>query len=89
MPPGKDRICLEPDGAFEGVFLEVVEDTGKPYIYLATWVWCFFCKPIAGRFVVAYIQNQEEHHRTVTYEEEYRSFLNGYLVAFDERYVWD
>jgi putative transposase len=39
--------------------------------------------------VVAYIQNQEEHHRTVTYEEEYRSFLNGYLVAFDERYVWD
>jgi hypothetical protein len=32
MPPGKDGICLEPDGAFEGVFLEVVEDTGKPYI---------------------------------------------------------
>jgi putative transposase len=39
--------------------------------------------------VVAYIQNQEEHHRTVTYEEEYRSFLKAYRVAFDERYVWD
>ena len=39
--------------------------------------------------VVAYIQNQEEHHRTVTFEEEYRSFLRGYRVSFDERYVWD
>ena len=39
--------------------------------------------------VVAYIQNQEEHHRIITYEEEYRSFLKGYRVAFDERYVWD
>jgi REP element-mobilizing transposase RayT len=39
--------------------------------------------------VVAYIQNQEEHHRIITYEEEYRSFLKCYRVAFDERYVWD
>ena len=39
--------------------------------------------------VVAYIQNQEEDHRTVTFEDEYRSFLRGYRVTFDERYVWD
>ena len=39
--------------------------------------------------VVAYIQNQEEHHRIVTFEEEYRSFLQRYRVTFDERYVWD
>jgi len=39
--------------------------------------------------VVAYIENQDEHHRTVTFEEECRSFLKGYRVAFDERYVWD
>lgn len=39
--------------------------------------------------VVAYIQNQEEHHRTVSFEEEYRSFLQRYRVTFDERYVWD
>jgi len=39
--------------------------------------------------VVFYVQNQEEHHRSVTFEEEYRSFLRGYRVAFDERYVWD
>jgi putative transposase len=39
--------------------------------------------------VVSYIEKQEEHHRTVTFEEEFRLFLKRYRVAFDERYVWD
>jgi putative transposase len=39
--------------------------------------------------VVSYIRNQEEHHRTMTFQEEYRLFLKRYRVAFDERYVWD
>jgi REP element-mobilizing transposase RayT len=39
--------------------------------------------------VVSYIQKQEEHHRTITFEEEFRLFLKRYRVAFDERYVWD
>ena len=39
--------------------------------------------------VIKYIQNQEEHHRTVTFQEEYRRFLERYQVAYDERYVWD
>ena len=37
----------------------------------------------------AYIENQEEHHRKRTFQEEYRAFLNEYGIAFDERYVWD
>jgi putative transposase len=36
-----------------------------------------------------YIQNQEEHHRTTTFAEEYRSLLRRHNVAFDERYVLD
>ena len=39
--------------------------------------------------VIAYIDHQEEHHRTRTFQEEYRAFLNQYEVVFDERYVWD
>ena len=39
--------------------------------------------------VISYIENQEEHHRTMTFEDEFRLFLNRYRVAFDERYVWD
>ncbi|HWW01982.1 MAG TPA: transposase [Candidatus Acidoferrum sp.] len=39
--------------------------------------------------VIRYIQNQEEHHRKVTFQDEFRRFLDRYRVAYDERYVWD
>ena len=39
--------------------------------------------------VARYIQNQEEHHRKVTFQEEFRKFLERYRVPYDERYVWD
>ena len=37
----------------------------------------------------AYIDKQEEHHRTRTFQDEYRAFLTKYGIQFDERYVWD
>lgn len=36
-----------------------------------------------------YIAEQKEHHRHKSFEEEYRTFLEKYGVAYDERYVWD
>jgi REP element-mobilizing transposase RayT len=39
--------------------------------------------------VRAYIRNQHEPHRVKSFQEEFRSFLKAYEVAFDERYVWD
>ena len=39
--------------------------------------------------VKRYIRNQKEHHRRITFEDEYRNFLKQYEVQFDERYVWD
>ena len=39
--------------------------------------------------VIAYIENQNEHHRKKTSQDEYRAFLKKYKVEFDERYVWD
>ncbi|MGD9648591.1 MAG: IS200/IS605 family transposase [Pirellulales bacterium] len=39
--------------------------------------------------VRAYIADQEEHHRTRTFQEEFRLLLERHGVAFDERYVWD
>ena len=37
---------------------------------------------------VAYIQDQERHHRTLTYEEEFLAFLERHGLEVDERYVW-
>ena len=39
--------------------------------------------------VITYIENQEEHHKHVTFQDEYRAFLKAYAVEYDERYVWD
>lgn len=39
--------------------------------------------------VVRYIQKQEEHHRKVTFQDEYRKFLERYNITYDEKYVWD
>lgn len=38
--------------------------------------------------VVRYIQNQREHHRQRTFQEEYVEFLQKHRVEYDERYVW-
>ena len=39
--------------------------------------------------VRAYILRQEEHHRTMTFQEEFRKFLERYGIEYDDRYVWD
>ena len=35
------------------------------------------------------IKNQAEHHRKVTFQEEFRLSLRRYEISIDERYVWD
>ena len=39
--------------------------------------------------VIQYVQRQEEHHRTHTFQEKYRELPRRHGVEFDERYVWD
>ena len=39
--------------------------------------------------VARYIENQEEHHKRVTFQDEYRAFLKAYGIEYNERYVWD
>jgi REP-associated tyrosine transposase len=36
-----------------------------------------------------YIRRQKEHHRRVTFQDEYRTFLKVYGIDFDECFVWD
>ena len=38
--------------------------------------------------VSKYIARQEEHHRTVTFQEEFVAFLKKHGVEYDERYLW-
>jgi putative transposase len=39
--------------------------------------------------VKLYIINQEEHHRKMTFQEEFRELLRRHGLECDEKYVWD
>ena len=39
--------------------------------------------------VLRYIAGQKEHHRKITFEEEFVAFLEKYNIEYDERYLWD
>ena len=39
--------------------------------------------------VKTYIMEQKEHHKKLTFQEEYRLLLQKHGVEWDERYVWE
>ena len=49
----------------------------------------FSVSPSNAAGVERYIDNQEIHHRTQSYQDELREFFRKHRVEFDERYVWD
>jgi putative transposase len=36
-----------------------------------------------------YVGNQEEHHRKVSFQDEFVALLRKHGIDFDERYLWD
>jgi len=39
--------------------------------------------------IVKYIENQEPHHRKMTFQEEFIALLKKHRIAYDERYLWE
>ena len=50
---------------------------------------CFSIGPSDLDALRAYIDDQENHHRTRTFQDEFRMFLKRYGVEYNEAYVWD
>jgi putative transposase len=36
-----------------------------------------------------YIQSQKNHHKKISFQDEYRAFLQKYYILYDEKYIWD
>jgi putative transposase len=49
----------------------------------------FSVNPSEIGIVEQYIKNQEEHHKTKTFQQEYLAFLKKYAIEYDEKYLWD
>ena len=65
----------------------------KTFGHLSEFEW----QPGYGAFTVSasqiektrqYILNQEEHHRTRSFEEEFIALLNSHKIEYDKRYLW-
>ena len=39
--------------------------------------------------VIEYIETQEEHHRTMSFQEEFIALLKKHRIEYDERYLWE
>jgi len=39
--------------------------------------------------IIAYIKGQPEHHRKMTFQEEFVALLKKHRIQYDERYLWD
>ncbi len=39
--------------------------------------------------VMRYVQNQDAHHRRMSFQEELRTLFKKHQMEFDERYLWD
>jgi REP element-mobilizing transposase RayT len=48
----------------------------------------FSVGPVQVPEVIKYIASQKEHHRKISFQEEFISFLQKYGIEYDERYIW-
>jgi putative transposase len=39
--------------------------------------------------LLRYIDNQHDHHRLCSFQEEFKDLLNRYEIKYDEKYLWD
>ena len=60
-----------------------------PAFYWQNGYGSFSVSPSNVAAVRAYIENQEEHHRGRTFQDELRELLRKHEIEWDERYVWD
>ncbi|HJZ57233.1 MAG TPA: transposase [Gemmataceae bacterium] len=65
------------------------KENGQSGFYWQNGYGAFSVSPSNVPQVTAYIANQEEHHRTRTFQDEFRELLRTHGIEWDERYVWD
>lgn len=49
----------------------------------------FSVNPLEVDIVRNYILNQDEHHKKLSFKDEYVAFLKKYKIKYDEQYLWD
>ena len=80
-------------------FVKVIKSDSSRWIksidsYYDKFAWqegygAFSVSPTLLDKTINYVKNQSNHHKTMSFQDEYKSFLKAYGVQYDERYVFD
>jgi len=73
--------------AFSSKWLKQLDDHYIPFAWQDGYG-AFSVSPSLLDKTVQYIRKQEEHHKTRSFNEEYRLFLEAYGIDYDERYAF-
>lgn len=87
------KICTVPEllESIKKSSSKWIKTKGKQYknFYWQDGYAAFSVNPYQLDTVKQYVDNQKEHHKKVSFQDELRAFLIKYKVDFDERYLWD
>ena len=67
----------------------VKQELTIPEFYWQTGYGAFSVSPAHVDALTHYIANQEEHHRSESFQDEFRRLCGKYGIEIDERYVWE
>ena len=91
-------LCILSKNVALADFLEDVKKYSSRWIktkdnYYKTFAWQggyggFSVSPSLCDKTKQYIQKQKEHHKKMTFQEEYLLFLKEYGIEYDEKYLW-
>ena len=73
--------------AYSSKWLKQLDDHYMPFAWQDGYG-AFSVSPSLLDKTVQYIRKQEEHHKTRSFNEEYRLFLEAYGIDYDERYAF-
>jgi REP element-mobilizing transposase RayT len=65
-----------------------MKENGEPRFYWQSGYGAFSVGGDGEDGVANYIANQEQHHRELSFQDEFRRFLSKHRIAWEERYVW-
>jgi REP element-mobilizing transposase RayT len=65
------------------------QDASLSHFYWQAGYGAFSVSQSNAAAVVHYIQNQAEHHRRESFQDEFRKFLRRHQITYDEKHVWD
>ena len=92
-------VATLPRTVSQAQFVEQIKKTSSKWIKTLDaryrgFVWqrgygAFSVSPGKFESVRQYVEAQQEHHRTRTFQKEYRQLLRKHGIDFDECYVWD